>query len=155
MGLSQMKGQRSKVKCSWVKLSEVEWSESLSNRVSTIIRRYIDHLKFAAYIAVSFITFFQILLVPFCITVCIVVCFVCFCLILLNYVFLLLRLCILIVMYVPFQIFCFIVLFCVLFVCKCVLYYCHRVATQLQLTLRRLMSYIYIYIYIYIWSTHS
>jgi hypothetical protein len=24
--------------------------------------------------------------------------------------------------------------FCVLFVCKCVLYYCHRVATQLQLT---------------------
>ena len=28
----------------------------------------------------------------------------------------------------------FIVLFCVLFVCKRVLYYCHRVATQLQLT---------------------
>ena len=26
------------------------------------------------------------------------------------------------------------VLFCVLFVCKCVLYYYHRVATQLQLT---------------------
>jgi hypothetical protein len=24
--------------------------------------------------------------------------------------------------------------FCVLFVCKCILYYCHRVATQLQLT---------------------
>jgi hypothetical protein len=24
--------------------------------------------------------------------------------------------------------------FCVLFVCKCVLYYCHRVATQLQST---------------------
>jgi len=41
---------------------------------------------------------------------------------------------ILIVMYVSFWVFCFIVLFCVLFVCKCVLYYCHRVATQLHLT---------------------
>ena len=28
-----------------------------------------------------------------------------------------------------------IVSFCVLFLCKCVLYYCHRVATQLQLTI--------------------
>ena len=38
------------------------------------------------------------------------------------------------VYYVPFWVFCFIVLFCVLFVCNCVLYYCHRVSTQLQLT---------------------
>ena len=41
---------------------------------------------------------------------------------------------ILIVIYVPFCVFCFIVLFCVLFVCKFVLYQCSRVSTQLQLT---------------------
>jgi hypothetical protein len=51
-----------------------------------------------------------------------------------NYVFLLLGLCILIVMYVIFCVFYFTVLFCVLFVCKCVLYYCHWVSTKLQLT---------------------
>ena len=37
-------------------------------------------------------------------------------------------------MYVLFCILCFIVLFYIVFVCKCVLYYCHLVATQLQLT---------------------
>jgi hypothetical protein len=46
----------------------------------------------------------------------------------LNYVFLLLRLYILIVIYVPFCVFCFIVFLCVL-------YYCYRVSTQLQLTI--------------------
>ena len=48
-------------------------------------------------------------------------------------VFSLLCLCILIIMYVPFWVFCFMALFCALFECKRVLYYCHRVSTQLQL----------------------
>ena len=69
----------------------------------------------------------------FLITVYTVVCFVFFCLILQIMYFVLLYLHILIIMYVLFCVFCFNVLFCVLFVCKCVLYYCYRVSTQLQL----------------------
>jgi hypothetical protein len=49
-----------------------------------------------------------------------------------NYKFLLVCLCILIVIHVQFCVFCFIVLFCVLFVCKCLLCYCRRMSNQSQ-----------------------
>jgi hypothetical protein len=62
----------------------VKCSKGLRNRVSNI-RRYIDHMKFAAYIGVSFIVFFHILLVQFFIILYMVVCFA-FCKVPFNFV---------------------------------------------------------------------
>jgi hypothetical protein len=53
-----------------------------STDVNTVQLFNTDRMKFATDTAVSFITFFHILLVPFFITVYMAVCFVCFCLIL-------------------------------------------------------------------------
>jgi len=79
------------VKCGEVYLGEVEvkWSDGLSNRVSIIIGRYIDHMRFAAYLAVSIITFFFLYSFGSILYHCVYGCMLCMLLFnFVNYVFL-------------------------------------------------------------------
>jgi len=48
-----------------VSTSVVKWSRCLSNRVYIIIKRYIDHMRCVAYMAVRFTVFFYNLFVLF------------------------------------------------------------------------------------------
>ena len=93
--------------------SVVKWSEGLSNRVSIIIGRYINQIRFAASMAVSFITYFPHSFVSILyefIYGCM------FCVFLFNFVNYLFVLCILLVMYVPF----WVVSLCCSVYCLCV-----------------------------------
>ena len=106
----------------------MKWSEGLSNMVSIIVRRYEVCCLYGLFVYHILSCSFGSILYH-CVYGCM------FCVFLfnsINYVFLLLCLCVLIVMFmyycyvrsvlgIPFH--CFL---CI--VCKCVLYYCHRVS---------------------------
>jgi len=121
--------------------SVVKWSEGFSKRASNIIRKIYRSYEVCCLYG-CFV--YHILSYSFGSIFIIVYVYCMFCRLLfnfVNYIFLIICLCIPIVMfsysycyYVPFWVFCFIVLFYVLFVCKCVLFYCYRVSTQFQLT---------------------
>jgi hypothetical protein len=125
--------------------SEVEWSVVGWNEVKVLVTWCLSLLENVEIIRSSlfiwlFRSSYSIIFLWFCLYHFIYGYM--FCMLLFNFVnYVFLFLCILIFMCM--YTYCyvcsvlgilFIVLFCVLFVCKCVLYYCHRVSSQLQLT---------------------
>ena len=128
----------------------VKWSEDPVNRMSITFRNmYITwNLLLIWLFLLSYNLICSVSILYHCICGCV------FCELLYSFVnYILLLLCNVIVMFMyffvmfgMFCVLCYIVLFCVLFVCKCVLYCCYRVSTQLQLT-NYITSYI-IYLFI-------
>jgi hypothetical protein len=106
-----------------VSASVVKWSEVVKKRVSNIIKIYTDNLKFAAYFLFLLTYGFMLFSDTFCVVYMVVSIY------LYKY-----NVCILIGTYLMSLVFFFIVLFCLLPVCKCVLYTCNLVSSQLQLT---------------------
>jgi len=88
-----------RVRCIWVK-----WSEILSNRVSLIVRTYIHHMNFAAFMALGYITFLCFNLLSI---------YICFKFNFVSYIVWLLYLFILIIMFIYF--YCYIYEFFVIF----------------------------------------
>ena len=124
-------------------------SEGLSNRVCNIIRRYIDHMKLAACMLLFNFVSYVFLLLCLCILILMNVLFCILCIQRANWH----SSATLTEIFRAFSsvvrqmagynsqtwgtartLAKLIMLFYVLFVFKCVLYYCHRVSTQLQLT---------------------